>query len=689
MANSRSSGSGSETSGTNANKTFERTLKSLDSASSEPFHASLIRTELTNTVPPEFQNDFEDCVSSDDHGSSTHRDNKVGRSSDLSRSVSDDSPSIDDSDGEYQPEHVNTYQHRGLHHTYQHHGLDPLDPQVIDARCPLHQGGVSLRDIEIDEDHDDSPEDQEEVDVDVDMEDVDPEDEDPEDEDGKSAKKRGQARGKKLTAKPVGVVRYHDGELEWFDANYKVWRPAVYHQDIREDLIKDAARWGRYRYRLARGKDKLDVTAFHPAYAENGPDRDNWPKILFQYAPTVADFMHTKPPLWQTHDGRVVIDCNNDAMKAYPEIPATLARNADTWLMLTCMRLNNHIAIQVSSFSNSPPTPTQGPRDFRGRMPGDRKMSMADPLGRNRISMNMTRFRKFGCCLTWNSIRNVDTQRQYLDKKLPRRCIRLNSTESFRKLFAWEVAESELQDAGKFLKRTRSRQKDTSRARSHSVYNRKLAEFKQLKRTFDRQKLYDLDADYDTEDKEFAREHSSAQPDDGAEDAIKIEADSAELQLVKPGRRRRSAKASSSSKDVGVLVLPGESSPGSDHQENKTRPMCPRKHNEYAGFLSRAPNTVREAQLLYDLLRPTRVHYEKNTGMVAPETYADECYKCQLADLQNAMIDWHEAHRQFNKLAPAKLIGLQYVENGELYWNTNWVDTWFGHQPVVNPDDIF
>ncbi|KAI4240063.1 MAG: hypothetical protein L6R42_011593, partial [Xanthoria sp. 1 TBL-2021] len=200
--------------------------------------------------------------------------------------------------------------------------------------------------------------------------------------------------------------------------------PAVYHQDIREQLIKDAARLGRYRHHLARGKDKLDITAFHPAYAENGPERQHWPKILFQYAPTMSNFLHTKPPIWQLHDGRVVIDCNNDAMNDYPEIPVTLARNADSWLMLTCMRLNNHITIQ----------------DFRGRMPGDRKMSMADPLGRNRISMNMTRFRKFGCCLTWNSIRNVDTQREYLDKKLPRRCIRLNSTESFRKLFPWEVA---------------------------------------------------------------------------------------------------------------------------------------------------------------------------------------------------------------------------------------------------------
>ncbi|KAI4280224.1 MAG: hypothetical protein L6R38_004611 [Xanthoria sp. 2 TBL-2021] len=617
MAKSRAPGT--EVSGASANKTFERTLKTLDS----------------ERIPPEFQNDFEDYVSSDDHGSSTHQD-KVGRSSDLSRSGSDDSGSIDDSDGEYQPEH----KHVNIYH---HHGLDP---QELNPRYTPDHAGVSLRDIEIDEGQDDFPENQEDVDV--------------EDEDSKASKKHGQARGKKLTAKPVGIVRYHDG------------RPAVYHQDIREQLIKDAARLGRCRHHLARGKDKLDITAFHPAYAESGPDRQHWPKILFQYAPTVSNFLHTKPPIWQLHDGRVVIDCNNDAMNDYPEIPVTLARNADSWLMLTCMRLNNHITIQ----------------DFRGRMPGDRKMSMADPLGRNRISMNMTRFRKFGCCLTWNSIRNVDTQREYLDKKLPRRCIRLNSTESFRKLFPWEVAESELQDAGRFLKRTRARQKDVSQARSRQVYKRKRSEFEQLKKTFDRLNPDGLD-DYDTEDEEFATKRQSAHPGDGTEnDAIKAEAaaDSTELQLVKPGKRRRIGQGSLTSKDT--RVLPGDSSPDSK-SEKDTRPMCPRRHKEYAGFLSRAPSNTREAQLLYDLLRPTRVHYEKNTELVAPETYGDECYKCQLSDLQNAMIDWHESYERFKNMEPAKLIGLQYVENGELYWNTNWRDAWFGHQPMVNPEEIF
>ncbi|KAL8675924.1 MAG: hypothetical protein Q9186_007502 [Xanthomendoza sp. 1 TL-2023] len=485
-----------------------------------------------------------------------------------------------------------------------------------------------------------------------------------EDQSYKPAKRGISARVKKLASKPVGLVRYDEAhELQWFDPVPKIWRPAVYHQDIRKDLIEDAARLGRY--------------PFHPAYADNGPDRRHWPNILFQYQPTIADFMHAKPGLWQLHDGRVVVDCNNDAMNDYAEIPVTLSTNADSWLMLTCMRLNNHITIQ----------------DFRGRMMGDRKMHMADPLGRNRISMNMTRFRKFGCCLTWNSIRNVDTQREYLDKKLPRRCIRTNSTESFRKLYSWEVAESELQDAGKFLKRTRSRRKDTSSNKSQQVYKRKRAEFEQLKRNFD--KMYAGGTDYyDTEDEEYSKDpkakddspESSHSQTDGTGSEVKVEAATEDSLVQSKSRGRKKSTKPLTVKDI--RILPHD--PATDGQGvQDTRPICPRRHKDHGGFLTRAPSNFKEAQLLYDLLGPSRIHYTKNTGDVAPQTFGDECYKCQWADIQDSLNEWHEACDAYKAMAPAKIVGLQYVEKGNLYWNADWKKAWFGPQPKLNPDNLF
>ncbi|KAL8771540.1 MAG: hypothetical protein Q9209_002982 [Squamulea sp. 1 TL-2023] len=626
----------SKTSATNANanSTFEKTLKSLGNES----------------IPPEYLDDFEEYIPSDDHGSSTHQD-KVERSSELCSSGFDDSLSLDESGSEYQPDLAQTVQDDG--------GVDIKEESDVETES--HYADTPGLDVDMDEEPDDLAEDQDELE----------EQEEEGEEASRPAKKRGAGRSKKNMAKPVGTVRINKDELEWFDPSQKVWRPAVYHQDIRKRLIADADRLGQYRYDLAHGKDKLDVTAFHPAYAQNGPERHNWPKILFQYGPTVTDFLHPKPPIWQLHDGRVVVDCNNDAMIDYPQIPVTLARNADPWLLLTCMRLNNNISIQ----------------DLRGRMPGDRRMHMADPLGRNRISMNMTRFRKYGCCITWNSIRKEDTQREYLDKKLPRRCIRLNSTESFRKLHAWEVAELELQDAGRFLKRTRSRIKDITPDKRRQVYNKKHTEFEQLKTTFEHAHPVGPD-DYDAEDKEFAKQQKTALLSNrmgiSGSPAIKTDNITDSALVVKPGGRRRGGQRSSLAKDTRILA--GEMPTDSERQQ---RTICPRHHQDYAGFLTRAPSNVREAQLLYDLLGPSRYHYQMNTSKVAPETFADECYKCQFSDLQNAVIDWHEMHPILKPMDPAKLIGLQYVVDGQLYWNTDWNETWFGRQPMVNPDEIF
>ncbi|KAL8785821.1 MAG: hypothetical protein Q9213_003128 [Squamulea squamosa] len=617
----------------NANSTFEKTLKSLGN----------------HPIPAEYREDFEEYIPSDDHGSSTHQDKKE-RSSELCGSGSDDSQSLDESGSEYQPDLAQAVQD----------GVEVKEESDVETES--HYAGSPGFDVDMDEDRDDLAEDEDNLE----------EEEEREGEGNRLAKKRGAGRAKKNTAKSVGTVRINKDELEWFDPSEEVWRPAVYHQDIRKQLIEDADRLGKYRYRFARGKDKLDVTAFHPAYAQNGPERRNWPKILFQYNPTVTDFLHSKPPIWQLHDGRVVIDCNNDAMNDYPQIPVTLAQNADPWLLLTCMRLNNNISIQ----------------DLRGRMPGDRRLHMADPLGRNRISMNMTRFRKFGCCITWNSIREADTQREYLDKKLPRRCIHLNSTESFRKLHAFEVAELELQDAGRYLKRTRSRVKDLTPDKHCQVYNKKRAEFEQLKKAFEHTHPEGSD-DYDAEDEEFAKQHKAALLENGMgiSGSPGIKADITDNALVvRPGGRRKGGQRYSSVKNTRILA--GEV-PTDRNSEQDQRTICPRHHQDYAGFLTRAPSNVREAQLLYSLLGPSRYHYEMNTSKMAPETFADECYRCQFSDLQNAVIDWHESHPILKTMDPAKLIGLQYVVNGKLCWNTDWNETWFGRQPTVNPDELF
>ncbi|KAL9002745.1 MAG: hypothetical protein Q9188_004345 [Gyalolechia gomerana] len=478
---------------------------------------------------------------------------------------------------------------------------------------------------------------------------------------------------RKPCVKAMGQVRTDEnGKLEWQNPRNGQWYPAVYHEHIREYLITEAAKLGEYRYPMARGKRPLDVTAFHPAFRNNGAKRQNWPKILFQYLPVHSDLAHVKPEYWQLHDGRFVIDLNNDAMYDYPDMPATLAKTADAWLLLALMRMNSTISIQ----------------DLRGRMIGGMDRSRTDPMGRNRISMNMQRFRKFACCLTWNSIQQTNVQRDYLDKKLPRRCLRENSTESFRMLYPYEAAELDLVDAGKFLHRTRAKERDLSEAKSKAVYARKLEEFEEQKKRFEKKYPNGAPNFYDAEDEEFQARFGN-QDEEEQELTTNDVKPAHESEEEAPRSAKRPKAEHSTPKGTKIFVLPDHKAPSATPPGMKATQwnedaVCPRYHRNYAGFLTTAPKNVEKAQLLYDLLQPTREHFRSCTGSYPPKTEADECYMCQQRDIQDSLNDFHvRAHGpHFSHVHVVKLIRVLWLDREVLYWNTNWDEAWFGPRPV-------
>ncbi|KAL8713723.1 MAG: hypothetical protein Q9220_002249 [cf. Caloplaca sp. 1 TL-2023] len=463
--------------------------------------------------------------------------------------------------------------------------------------------------------------------------------------------------GKKSAARALGRVRrLGKTRLEWFDPAQKLWRPAVYHTDIRHQLIEDAARLGSYRFDWYQGKTATDITAFHPAYANNGEEREDWPKILFQYLPKVSDFSHCKPGLWQTHDGRVIIDVNNDAMLDYPEIPVTLSWKAPAWLLVTINRLNNCITMQ----------------DFRGRMAGPRKPTQADPLGRNRISMNMTRWRKQAGCLSWKSIREADSFRDYLDRKLPAECIRLNSTETFRNLHAWEMAESMLIDAGKFLERSRAKKKVKTAAKSKEILMKEIKNVKYLKEVFDAE-FDGPDSDNDDLMADKGIDLVNLRAINGTEAACEDHREGTLTDSKKPVEKNAKRQKVEPRNFERRVLQDTLDSLGTQ----EIRVMCPRHHLSN-GFLTKAPSSVKEAQLLYELLEPSRFHYDQCTYRTAPETFGDECYRCQHADLQDAMNEFQRMHRKIRNQVPIKLFGLQYVDDKLFHWSGGWVENWFG-----------
>ena len=352
-------------------------------------------------------------------------------------------------------------------------------------------------------------------------------------------------------------------------------------------------------------------------------------------------------------------------MYDYPELPVTLARKADAWLLLALMRMNSTISIQ----------------DLRGRMMDDMNPNRADPMGRNRISMNMQRFRKFACCLTWNSIRAVDVQRDYLDKKLPRRCIRENSTESFRMLYPHEAAELDLVDAGKFLHRTRARERDLSKAKSDAIYKRKLKVYNEQKKKFDRMYPDGASKDYDTEDEEYHAQQAnlpSTMQELHKEDANPIEEPTDEIKAepdITPVKRRKTKKQKT---ENSIHILPDEPSQASSPVNEETYATCRRLHRNYAGFFTTAPNSVTDAQLLYDLLLPTREHFKTCTSFYPPETNGDDCYKCQHRDIQNALVKWHAEQTNLHDAPVVRLIGISYIDEDLVWWNNKWHTDWFG-----------
>ena len=115
--------------------------------------------------------------------------------------------------------------------------------------------------------------------------------------------------------------------------------------------------------------------------------------------------------------------------------------------------------------------------------------------------MRITRFRKEAGCITWCK-GGAPEIRNYLDNLLPPECHERNSTESFRNLYEFEIAEMDALTAGKHLGRTRGAVKDLSEARATRLRERAVEKARKLKEEFDaEQALLEDSPSSSTEDK--------------------------------------------------------------------------------------------------------------------------------------------------------------------------------------------
>ncbi|MCJ1282964.1 hypothetical protein MMC26_002291 [Xylographa opegraphella] len=244
--------------------------------------------------------------------------------------------------------------------------------------------------------------------------------------------------------RPKGLVRVREGILQHFLTSSEEWVPAMYHNDIREELIEESEAFGDYDHPRARGLGADDVTSFLPAQKTWGIERQYWPDVLFQIIPDKSTHLpedNVKP--WY-RNGMILLDQDNRPLNDYDSIPATLSTEIEGQYMEAMSRLDSRIKHA----------------DFRARMPSTMVVKAGNPavplFTLNTISMRMSRFRDQAALVSREKRAGTQSIEDNLRQLLPEQCFEENSTRSFGRLLTREeVAIVKSVNKGKFAYRVR------------------------------------------------------------------------------------------------------------------------------------------------------------------------------------------------------------------------------------------
>lgn len=128
----------------------------------------------------------------------------------------------------------------------------------------------------------------------------------------------------------------------WHKAD-KALEPAVYHHEIREELIASANAQGTYDFRRDRGLAEHDVTSYLAAQKTwKVEDRNHRPDILFQWKKTGYRNPTYIVPDWY-HKGSIVLDPQNCPVRKYRNIPDTCSSMLEGGVMEAIKREDGRI----------------------------------------------------------------------------------------------------------------------------------------------------------------------------------------------------------------------------------------------------------------------------------------------------------------------------------------------------------
>ncbi|MCJ1248175.1 hypothetical protein MMC30_005392 [Trapelia coarctata] len=244
-----------------------------------------------------------------------------------------------------------------------------------------------------------------------------------------------------------GPIRFDAfGNLQYCFRNPERWVDAVYHKDIRQALIVTYEEQGPYDHKRQRGLGATDITCFHPEQKTWGPNRENRPDILFKINPRIGQVNRAPVSLWY-HDNKLVLDQDNNPVRAFDIIPAVCSSQLEGWLMVAILHSDNRIRTG----------------DLRARMP--EAMEYSDTFGQasrmvsvpspNALSMRATRFRMRAGLLPRGTRGGSMQIERYIRAFYPKDMLAKNNSKGHRDLTEEEVREMREPNIGRFGYRAR------------------------------------------------------------------------------------------------------------------------------------------------------------------------------------------------------------------------------------------
>ncbi|KAL9120533.1 MAG: hypothetical protein Q9187_002908, partial [Circinaria calcarea] len=384
--------------------------------------------------------------------------------------------------------------------------------------------------------------------------------------------------------------------------------PAVYHNDIREELLAAANKIGTYKFKRSRDTLEHDVTAFHQDQYKKGP----------------TDKLTYEAGIWCDSHGRVILDLDGTPVRNYMNIPVVLSSQLEGCYMEAMMRQHPKIKLQ----------------DFVARMPKDQAK-------RNALSARMRMYRVEACCISWKQKEGSQNINAYIDNLLPAQYIKTNYTECFRDLTNLEVEEIRTVNDGSYMERAGPRRlTDDVRQAQQAARSSNVARLRGARQgpissdhTGDGL-LLGSRRNFVIADREN-REDSESSVDesiDGMDESV-LEDDEDEPRITDDDEF---SVGEIDPDEVDEVMPDADEEADSDAVEETVWTdddlIDASQEMTWVGILCRVPVSQEHIALITHLLHPTRQEYQQRLHEVAPPTDPTASYFDQYKELERASI---------------------------------------------------